>query len=91
MKQKTGSFEKKFKVTVNKIKVKDIKLQKEEFTANENEAVDLPYTYTPSNSTNAKFIWESSNPEILRVWGNRFRGLKPGTAYVIVKTEDRKF
>ena len=86
----TGSFEKKFKVNVKKIKVEDIKLQKEEFIVKENEAVDLPYTYTPSNSTNAKFIWKSSNPEILRVWYNRFRGLKQGTAYVIVKTEDRK-
>ena len=34
-------------------------------------------------------MWESSNPEILRVWGPRFRALKEGTAYVIVRTKDR--
>ena len=33
-------------------------------------------------------MWESSNPEILRVWGPRFRALKEGTAYVIARTKD---
>ena len=39
MKQRTGSFEKKFKVTINRIKVKDKKKKKDEFVVNENDAV----------------------------------------------------
>ena len=37
---------------------------------------------------NAEFEWSSSNDEILRVWHNRFRGLKEGTAYVIARSDD---
>jgi hypothetical protein len=37
---------------------------------------------------NAEFEWSSSNPEILRVWNNRFRGLAEGKAEVIARTVD---
>ncbi|HCF34364.1 MAG TPA: hypothetical protein DER15_03380, partial [Clostridiales bacterium] len=45
-------------------------------------------TYTPTDAVNAEFYWTSSDNEILRVWGNRFRALKPGIAEVIVRTLD---
>ena len=89
-----GMFEKRIKVTVknlNKSYVQEVKIEKEEYIVDVDEAVDLPYTYTPANSKNAEFVWSSSNPEILRVWNNRFRGLKEGTADVIVKTFDGKY
>ena len=68
--------------------VKEIALEKYKYSLYINEAIDIPFTYTPNNAANAEFEWTSSNPEILRVWGNRFRALKAGTAKVIVKTKD---
>ena len=87
-----GKFEKRVKVTVEGSgEVKDIKFEKEEYGAKVGEAVDIKYTYLPENATNAEFYWTSSNDEIIRVWGNRFRALKPGTAEVIATTLDGKF
>ena len=84
-----GTLEKRIKVIVTNIEsVKNIILDETEYTVDVNEAVDIPYSYEPSNATNAEFYWTSSNDEILRVWGNRFRALKPGTAEVIVRTLD---
>ena len=84
-----GLYVKKIKVTIKDPgKVKDIVLNTIEYTVYENEAVDIPFSYTPEYATNAEFDWISSNPEILRVYNNRFRGLKEGVAEVIVKTRD---
>ena len=84
-----GTIEKRIKVIVNgSEKVQEINLDKTEYIVNINDAVDIPFTYTPENADNAKFYWTSSDNEILRVWGNRFRALKEGTAEVIVKTID---
>ena len=86
-----GKYEKRIKVTVKNsknTKVEKIKTDQEEYTINVDEAVDVGYTYTPNNATNAEFYWGTTNPEIIRVYGNRFRGLKEGTAELIVKTTD---
>ena len=73
----------------NKTYVENINLPFTEYEAGIDEALDIDFSYDPINSSNAEFVWESSNPEILRVWGPRFRALKEGTAYVIVRTKDR--
>ena len=89
-----GSFEKRIPVTVkdtSKIKVQDIVTDKNQYTVDINEAVDINYTYTPTNSTNAEFYWDTSNPEVIRVFGNRFRGLKEGKAEIIITTLDGSF
>ena len=83
-----GSIEKRIQVEVKDDKVEKINLEQKQYTVNLNEAVDIPFTYTPSYATNAEFEWTTDNPEIIRVWGNRFRGLKEGTAEVIVRTLD---
>ena len=84
-----GLYVKKIKITIKDPgKVKDIVLNTTEYTVYENEAVDIPFSYTPEYATNAEFDWISSNPEILRVYNNRFRGLKEGVAEVIVRTRD---
>ena len=86
-----GKYEKKIKVTVkdpDKINVEKIETDHEEYTINIGEAVDVGYTYKPSNATNAEFYWGTTNPEIIRVYGNRFRGLKEGRTELIVKTVD---
>ena len=72
----------------NKKYVENIKLPFNTYTAKINEAVDIDFDYQPIDSSNAEFEWSSSNNEILRVWGPRFRALKEGTAEVIVKTKD---
>ena len=85
-----GLYVKKIKVTIkgSQVNVQDIILDQTEYTVDENEAVDIPFSYTPEYATNAEFDWISSNPEILRVYNNRFRGLKEGVAEVIVRTRD---
>ena len=86
-----GSIEKRISVEVkdfSKYKVEDIVLDKTSYTIGIDEAVDIPFTYTPLYAGNAEFEWTTENPEIIRVWGNRFRGLKEGTAEVIVRTLD---
>ncbi len=91
------SFEKRVKVTVkkqnssNNVYVTDVKLDKTEYTVYEDEAIDIPYSYAPTNATNAEFYWDTSNPEVLRVFGNRIRGLKEGTAEIIITTIDKSF
>ncbi len=89
---RTGPMvEKRIKVVVrdpNKTYVTDIQLPQMEYTIYETQAVDIPFTYNPTNATNAQFEWYSTNPEIVRVYNNRFRGLKPGTAEVVVRTLD---
>ena len=86
-----GTVEKRIDVTVkdfSKIKVESIDVEKEEYTIKVDEAVDIPFSYSPIEASNAEFYWTSSNDEVLRVFGNRFRGLKPGTAEVIATTLD---
>ena len=91
---KDGSLEKRIKVKVQKkgkVYVKDITTDKEEYVAKVNEAVDLTYSCTPQNSQNAQLEWYAENPEIIRVYNNRFRGLKKGTTYIVVRTLDGMF
>ena len=88
------TFEKRVKVTVkdtNKIKVNDVITDQQEYNIKLNEAADIGYTYEPINSSNAEFYWDSSDSEIIRVWGNRIRGLKVGTAEIIITTLDGTF
>ena len=40
------------------------------------------------NAENTDFSWESSNPDVLRVYWNQIRGLKEGTSEVIIKTPE---
>ena len=86
-----GSLEERIKVVVrdpNKTYVTDIQLPQMEYTIYETQAVDISFTYNPTNAVNAEFEWYSTNPEVLRVYNNRFRGLKEGTAEVVVRTLD---
>ena len=83
-----GSLERRIKVVVKKAYVQEINLQTLKYEINVDEAVDIPFSYYPENAINAEFEWISSNPDILRVYNNRFRGLKEGMAEVIVRTRD---
>ena len=86
-----GTVEQKIKVIVrdpNKKYVKEIKLETNEYTIAANQAIDIPFKYTPEDADNAEFEWTVKDPEIVRVWGNRIRGLQKGEAEVTVKTLD---
>ena len=72
----------------NKKYVEKINLPFTTYTAKIDEAVDIDFSYEPVKSDNAEFEWISSNEEILRVWGPRFRALKEGTAELIARTTD---
>ncbi len=54
------------------------------------DPVQLIATITPADATNKNLIWESSNNNILIVDSEGFvTGLNPGTANIIVTTEDQ--
>ena len=72
----------------NKHYVQNIKIEKEKYIINIDEAVDINFSYEPGDSVNAEFEWSSSDSDVLRVYGPRFRGLKEGKAEVIVKTAE---
>ena len=72
----------------NKTYVDDIIPKQEEYTIGINEAIQINYNYLPENAENTDFSWESSNPDVLRVYWNQIRGLKEGTSEVIIKTPE---
>ena len=83
-----GITEKRVKIHVKNIKVEEIIPEKDEYTIDLNEVIDIKYSYLPENANNTNFSWTASDPNILSVYWNKVRGLKPGTAYIIVKTDD---
>ena len=83
-----GITEKRITVHVKNIKVEQIIPEQEEYTIGVNEVFDIGYTYLPENASNTDFSWTASDSSILSVYWNKVRGLKPGVAYVIVKTPD---
>ena len=44
--------------------------------------------YSPSYLTKNDFSWTSTNPSVVRVYWDKIRGLKPGTAEIIIKSLD---
>ena len=42
----------------------------------------LNVVFNPINVSNDEVEWYSSNPEVVRIWGNRIRGLKEGVATI---------
>ena len=85
---RTGpKVEERIKVEVRKtLFVNKINIPTKNYIIALNEAVDIDYSCTPNNAINRELDWISTNPEVLRVYNNRFRGLKEGTAEIIVRT-----
>ena len=79
------------KVTVKPTKVQGITLNKKSVSIMAGQVVKLKPTITPSNASNKKVVWESSNPKIVKVSqkGN-IKGLKAGKATVTCTTADGK-
>ena len=87
VKTQDGSIEKQITIIVQP-KVQEIIPEQEEYTIGVNEVIDINYSYLPTNAANIDFSWTVSDTSILSVYWNKVRGLKEGTAYVIVKTLD---
>ena len=68
--------------------VTQITTEKDSYEIKVNESINIGYGYSPTDATNTNFTWTSSDPEVLSVYWNKIRGLKPGTAELIIRTDD---
>ena len=74
------------------IKATGIKLDKKSEEANVGTAFNLVATIEPSNATNKKVVWFSSNTSVATVSSNgRVVTLKEGVTYIRAKTADGKY
>ena len=76
------------KVTVI-VPVESISLDKTELVLGINEKDKLTVTYNPSNCGLKSSIWESLDPNIVRVYNGEIRGLKAGTTMITAISENR--
>lgn len=74
---------------VDEIALKGISLNKNSLTIKEKETEKLSITFNPSNATNQKVTWKSSDTDILTVdQSGNITALKPGTATIKVFSND---
>ena len=84
-----GSKKAKVSVKVTNNKVKSIKLNKTKESIKVGESSTLSESIDPSNATNKKVKWKSSNDKIVKVNSKgKITGVKKGTAKVTVTAED---
>ena len=62
--------------------------EKTSYTINKNDTMYIKCNYSPSYLTKNDFSWTSTNPSVVRVYWDKIRGLKPGTAEIIIKSLD---
>ena len=71
------------------INLKGISLNKTNLTIKENATQKLDVIYNPSNATNKKITWKSSNTNIVKVDSNgNITGVKPGSATITAVSND---
>ena len=81
----------KFLVTVKPISVKSVKLNKKSITVKKGKKLTLKATISPSNATNKRVTWKSSNKKIATVSSKGVvKGVKKGKATITVTTKDGK-
>ncbi len=85
-----GSYTKKINVTVSKQDVK-VTPEKTSYSIGLNESINIKCTYSPSNLTKDDFSWTSSNPDVVRVYWDKIRGLKAGTSTITIKSLDGSY
>ena len=85
-----GSYTKKINVTVSKQDVK-VTPEKTSYSIGLNESINIKCTYSPSNLTKDDFSWTSSNPDVVRVYWDKIRGLKAGKATITIKSLDGSY
>ena len=77
-------------VTVNArvYNVESVSLDRTSITLTEGDSQTLTATVYPSNATNKKVSWKSSNTSVATVSNGKVSALKAGTATITVTTED---
>ena len=70
------------------VPVQQITTEQDTYVIGVNEVIDIKYGYLPNDASNTSFSWTASNSDILSVYWNKVRGLKEGTAEIIIRTED---
>ena len=78
------------KVTVKEIEPTSISLDKEEVDLKIGESILLETTILPSNATNKKVSWSSSDEKIVTVKDGKITGVNPGTAIITASTSNGK-
>ena len=72
-----------------KIDVTKVTLNKKNITLEVGKSETLKATVSPTNATNKKVTWESSNTKVATVKDGKITAKKAGTAKITVKTEDQ--
>lgn len=75
-------------ITVEATPVSSIELDKTSASLKVGETITLTATVKPSNATNKKVIWSSSNEEVATVEDGVVTAIKEGEAIITAKTED---
>lgn len=85
-----GNYSTTTKVTVvDKISLKKITINKSSLTIKEKETAQLSINYNPSNATNKKVTWKSSNTTIATVDQNgKITAKNPGTTTITAMSND---
>lgn len=78
-------------VTVERIKVTGISLNRDNITIAPEDVTVLTATIAPANATNPKYHWSSSNEAVAVVDGGRVYGVTEGDAVITVTAEDGGF
>ena len=70
-------------------KVTKVSINSDDFTVKVGNTKSLTYTITPSNATNKKVTWDTSNPSVAKVsTAGKVTGVGAGTAYITIKSVD---
>ena len=77
-------------VTVKKVAVSSVKLNKTKLTLGVKETFKLTATVKPSNATNKKAVWKSSKPKVVTVKNGKLTAKKKGTATITVTVDGKK-
>ena len=74
-----------------KVSVTDVTINSSDKTMTVGDKATLKVTIKPSNATNKKVTWKSSNPSVVSVDANgNIKALRKGTVRITVTTEDGK-
>ena len=70
-------------------KVTKVSINSDDFTLKVGNTKSLTYAIKPSNATNKKVTWDTSNPSIAKVsTAGKVTGVGAGTAYITIKSVD---
>ncbi len=71
--------------------VTGVTLEKNSYTVYRNKSIEISASVTPSDASNSRLTWSSSNSNIARVTNGTVIGVSNGTATITVSTEDGNF